>query len=88
MATFSETQDLVPFMKAKGLSTVNIATNPATGKTFVISDGTITMRLSAKVSKIDKSLRVSWFAPEDGEPSWLLHPAGESPLEINDTFSI
>ena len=88
MATFSETQDLVPFMKAKGLGTVEIATNPATGKRLIISDGGITMRLSAKVSKIDKSLRVSWFAPEDGEPSWLLHPAGDSPLEINDTFSI
>lgn len=88
MATFSETQDLVPFMKAKGLSTVNIATNPATGKRFVTSNGPVSMRLSEKVTKIEPTLRVSWFAPEDGEPSWLLHPAGDSPLEINDSFSI
>lgn len=88
MATFEKTTDLVPFMKAKGLSTAVIKRNPATGKRFVLTDTDLSMRVAEKVTEVTADLAVSWFAPEDGEPSWLLHTKGDSPLETLSSFSI
>ena len=88
MATFEKTTDLVPFMKANGLSRAEIKRNPATGKRFVLTDTDLSMRVAEKVVDVTADLAVSWFAPEDAEPSWLLHTKGDSPLETLSSFSI
>jgi hypothetical protein len=87
MVTFEKTTGIVPFMQANGISTVNIAFNPATGKRLITTDAGITARLSDKVEKLDAALSVSWFIPEDGDASWMVHPTG-SGLDTLDSFSI
>jgi len=91
MATFSETQDVTAFLKAKGVTKANLAKFSESGKNGVVTDTGLTLRVANKVVEIGKitaDMQVSWFTPEDGEPSWMLHTRGESKIEILDTFSI
>jgi hypothetical protein len=88
MSTFSKTMDLPAFMRNNGVGAINIAKNPATGKRLFTTDAGLSGRISEKVDKLSADLAVSWFAPEDGEASWMLHPRGEGGLETLDTFSI
>lgn len=91
MATFSETQDVTSFMKAKGAQKLQLAKFSDSGKNGVVTDNGLILRVANKVvelGKITADMQVSWFAPEDGEASWLLHTRGESKIEILDAFSI
>lgn len=92
MSTFSKTMDLIPFMKANGINTISKATFKETGLKGFITDVDVRGRISHKVDKITKEnahdLAVSWFTPEDGEPSWMVHPKGSGGLEVTSSFSI
>lgn len=88
MSTFSKTQELPAFMRNNGVGAINIAKNPATGKRLFTTDAGISGRISDKVQALSADLAVSWFTPEDDNPSWMLHPRGEGGLETLDTFSI
>jgi ribosomal protein L2 len=92
MATFEQTQNLVSFMKANKLTTMRVVDNKKTGKLFGADSKSNTYRLSDKVNKIDKDnvsdLSVSWFTPQDGEASWLIHPTGVSNANTVSEFSL
>lgn len=83
---FSKTLPLVEFIVSKGASSLDIVRNPKTGKRFFTVPGTdVTGRVAEKVEKLSADLSVSWFAPEDGEPSYLVHTSNRDNVE--DSFS-
>lgn len=52
------------------------------------SDRSLTLRVSDKVdSDLSGDLSVSWFTPEDGDSSWMLHPTGQSSVETKGSLS-
>jgi hypothetical protein len=74
---FSKTQSLQAFAIANGVTKLDLIKNPNTGKRFATTNTGLTMRISEKVSSdLDGEYSISWFAPEDGEASWMLHPTG------------
>lgn len=76
---FSKTQSLQAFAIANGVTKLDLIKNPNTGKRFATTNTGLTMRISEKVSSdLDGDYSISWFAPEDGEASWMLHPTGVS----------
>lgn len=76
---FSKTQTLQAFAVANGITGLDLVKNPNTNKRFAVTNTGVTMRVSEKVSSdLDGNYSVSWFQPEDGEPSWMLHPTGVS----------
>ena len=92
MSTFTQTQTLIDFMKSNGLTTIRVVDNKKTGKLFGADSKSNTYRLSDKVTKIDASnagsLSVSWFTPEDGDSSWMIHPTGVSNANTVSSFSL
>lgn len=92
MATFTETQTLIKFMKSNGLTSIRVVDNKKTGKLFGADSKSNTYRLSEKVDKIDKDnvlgLSVSWFTPDDGDASWMIHPTGVSNANTVSEFSL
>jgi hypothetical protein len=84
---FSKTLPLVDFIVSKGASKLDIIRNPKTGKRFFTVPGTdVSGRVAEKVEKLSAELSVSWFAPEEGEPSYMLHTQGTDNRE--DSFSV
>ena len=85
---FSKTKSLAQFAKENNITSVELIRNPNNDKRFInCSDGT-TMRLSEKVDNdLSGDLSVSWFTPEDGDPSWMLHPTGTSNVLAKLTFN-
>jgi hypothetical protein len=77
MSTFSKTQSINKFASVNGLSSIEILKNPKTGKLFATTDTGITFRIANDITKLSDDLVVSWFSPEDGEASWMLHKAGQ-----------
>lgn len=76
---FTKTQTLQAFAIANGITKLDLVKNPNTGKRFATTNTGLTMRISEKVSsELDGDYSISWFAPEDGEASWMLHPTGVS----------
>jgi hypothetical protein len=76
---FTKTQSLQAFANANGITKFDLVKNPNTGKRFVTTNTGLNMRISEKVSsELDGDYSISWFAPEDGEASWMLHPTGVS----------
>jgi len=76
---FTKTQSLQAFAIANGVTKLDLIKNPNTGKRFATTNTGLTMRISEKVSSdLDGDYSISWFAPEDGEASWMLHPTGVS----------
>ncbi len=74
---FSKSTSLVDFIINLGANTAKIIRNPNTSKRFFVVDGTeVTGRVSNKVEELSADLRVSWMEPEDGEASYIIHPAG------------
>ena len=92
MATFEKTQTGISYMKSNGLTTIRVVDNKKTGKLFGADSKSNTYRLSDKVTKIDKDnvhgLSVSWFTPEDGDSSWMIHPTGGSNANTVSEFSL
>ena len=77
MATFTKTQGISTFANGQGVSKIDILKNPKTGKLFGVTDSGLTFRIAKDVSNLTDDLNVSWFSPEDGEASWMIHRAGQ-----------
>jgi len=85
---FTKTQSLQAFAIANGVTKLDLIKNPNTGKRFATTNTGLTMRISEKVSSdLDGDYSISWFAPEDGEASWMLHPTGVSNVLGTLTFA-
>jgi hypothetical protein len=85
---FTKTQPLVDFLLSLGANTIELVRNPKTGKRFFTVPAADTSgRVSEKVEKLSSDLSVSWVIPEDGEPSYMVHPTGNSG-NVEDSFSI
>jgi len=83
---FSKTLPLVDFIVSKGASKLDIIRNPKTGKRFFTVPGTdVSGRVAEKVEKLSAELSVSWFVPEEGEPSFMLHTT--SSVNVEDSFT-
>ena len=78
MSAFEKTMSIGAHAQENGLSTIELIENPKTGKLFGKDNKGNTYRVSEKVEKLDNSLAVSWFTPEDGDASYMIHPAGQS----------
>ena len=87
MSTFSKTMSIGVFAQTHGINKIDLVVNPHTNKTFAVADNGTTFRVSEKVEALTRDLSVSWFTPADGEPSWLLHPTGESNVQSTLTFA-
>jgi hypothetical protein len=87
MSTFSKTQNIGVFAQVNGINKIDIVTNPHTGKNFGVSDTGLTFRVSEKVEALTRDLSVSYFTPADGEPSWMIHPTGESNVQSTLAFA-
>ena len=77
MATFEQTRNIMSIINAENIS-FDIILNKNTGKLFGKDTNGRTYRLSDKVSVLTADLSVSWFTPEDGEASWMIHPQGQA----------
>jgi len=77
MATFEQTRNIMSIINAENIS-FDIIFNQATGKHFGKDTNGRTYRLSDKVKALTADLSVSWFTPEDGEASWMIHPQGQA----------
>ncbi len=86
MSLFSKTTSIQAFAISNGISDIRILRNPKTGKLFASADNGTTFRLSDKVDVLSPELKISWFTPEDGEASWMIHPEG-SGAEVISTLS-
>lgn len=85
---FSKTQTLQAFAIANGITGLELVLNPNTNKRFAVTNTGITMRVSEKVEDaLDGNYSISWFQPEDGEASWMLHPTGTSNVLGSMTFA-
>jgi len=74
---FSKTQTLQAFAITNGITGLDLVKNPNTNKRFAVTNTGVTMRVSEKVSNdLDGNYSISWFEPEDGDASWMLHPTG------------
>ena len=78
MATFQNTQSIAQYATQNGLTNIELIKNPNTGKLFAKDSKGVTYRVSEKVSKLTMDLQVSYFTPEDGEASLMIHPAGQT----------
>lgn len=88
MSTFSKTQSINSFANANGLTKIDILKNPKTGKLFGSTNTGITFRIAENVTSLSEDLVVSWFMPEDGDASWMLHKAGQGAELVSSlTFS-
>jgi hypothetical protein len=84
---FSKTKSIVDFIKSNGGYTMDLVRNPHTQKRFFTLPGTsVQGRVSEKVGGLSANLSVSWFTPDEGEPSWLVHPTSRD--NVIDSFSI
>jgi hypothetical protein len=87
-AKFNKTQGLIDFLISQGANTCKIVRNPHTGKRFFAVEGLDTTgRVATAVETLSADLQVSWFAPADGEASWMIHKAGEDTNTLA-TFSV
>jgi hypothetical protein len=78
MNVFSETKGLEAHCRANAISGVEIIKNPKTGKLFVSFSNGETARLAKDVTSLKGDLSVSYFTPEEGDASWMIHRTGES----------
>jgi len=83
MSTFSKTQSLNSFAMSNGLTKVDILKNPKTGKLFGSTNTGITFRIANDITSLSDDLVVSWFSPEDGEASYMLHKAGQGAEQVS-----
>jgi len=77
MSTFSKTQTISAFANAQGISKLDILKNPKTGSLFAVDNLGNTYRIAKDIKELNAELAVSWFAPEDGEASYMIHRAGQ-----------
>jgi hypothetical protein len=76
MSSFSKTISISAFAEKQGISELNILKNPKTGSNFLVDDLGNTYRVAKDISALTADLQVSWFSPEDGDASYMLHKKG------------
>ena len=86
MSTFSKTQSLASYASANNVTSINILRNPKTGKLFGVDSNGNTIRLGSDITELTADLQISWFSPEDGDPSYMIHKAG-SGAEVVSSMS-
>jgi hypothetical protein len=77
---FTKTQTIQNYAKGLSLTGMELIKNPNTDLLFAKDSAGTTYRVSTKITKLAdlKTASVSWFTPEDGDPSWMIHPTGEN----------
>jgi hypothetical protein len=86
MSTFSKTQNIGAYASANGITKFDILKNPKNGNLFAVDSKGTTLRLAKDITALSNDLAISWFSPEDGDPSWMIHKAGQG-AEIVSTLS-
>lgn len=76
MSTFSKTQTIGAFASAQGITKLDILKNPKTGSLFAVDSKGNTLRIAKDITVLTSELAVSWFSPEDGDASYMIHKAG------------
>lgn len=87
MSAFSKTQSIAVFAQINGISKIDLVVNPHSNKLFGVADNGLTFRVSEKVEKLSQDLSISWFTPDDGEASWMIHPTGTTNVTSTLTFA-
>lgn len=87
MSTFSKTMSIGVFASMNNVNKIDLVVNPHTGKLFGVADNGLTFRVSEKVEKLTGDLSISYFTPEDGEPSWMIHPTGSTNVQSTLSFA-
>jgi len=87
MSMFSKTVSIGVFAQTNGINKIDLVVNPHTDKMFGVADNGTTFRVSDKVGALSADLSVSYFTPTDGEPSWMIHPTGESNVQSTLKFA-
>lgn len=87
MSLFSKTVSIGVFAQTNGISKIDLVINPHTDKVFGVADNGFTFRVSKDIKHLSADLSVSYFTPEDGEPSWMIHPTGESNVQSTLKFA-
>ena len=77
MSTFSKTQNIGQFASSQGITEIKILRNPKTGKLFGATSNGLTVRLAQDITELTADLAISWFMPEDGDASWMIHRQGQ-----------
>jgi hypothetical protein len=77
MSTFTKTVSINSFAEANGIEELVILKNPKTGSNFLVDDKGNTYRMGKDITELSTDLMMSWFVPEDGEPSYMLHRKGQ-----------
>lgn len=83
MSTFSKTQNIAAFAAANGISKLDILKNPKTGSLFAVDSKGNTLRIAKDIKELTAELSVSWFSPEDGDASYMIHKAGQGAETIS-----
>lgn len=76
MSTFTKTVSISAFAENNGIQDLSILKNPKTGSNFLVDDKGNTYRIAKDIQELSTDLQMSWFSPEDGEPSYMLHKKG------------
>jgi hypothetical protein len=87
MSLFSKTVSIGVFAQTNGINKIDLVINPHTDKMFGVADNGMTFRVSKDINRLSADLSVSYFTPEDGEPSWMIHPTGESNVQSTLKFA-
>lgn len=87
MATFERTTAIAQFATQNGLTGIELIKNPNTGKLFAKDSKGNTYRVAEKVTELTMDLQISWFAPDDGEASYLIHTKGSNNVVSALSFS-
>jgi len=87
MSLFSKTVSIGVFAQTNGINKIDLVINPHTDKMFGVADNGTTFRVSKDITRLSADLSVSYFTPEDGEPSWMIHPTGESNVQSTLKFA-
>ena len=86
MSTFTKTISISAFAENNNIQDLSILKNPKTGSNFLVDDKGNTYRIAKDISALTADLQVSWFSPEDGEASFMLHKKGAG-AEVVSTMS-
>lgn len=86
MSTFSKTQNIAAYAAANGVTKFDILKNPKNGNLFAVDSKGNTLRLAKDITELSNELAISWFTPEDGDASWMIHRQG-SGAEVVSTLS-
>lgn len=86
MSTFSKTQNIGAYASANGITKFDILKNPKNGNLFAVDSKGNTLRLAKDITALTADLAISWFTPEDGDPSYMIHRAGAG-AEVVSTIS-